>query len=147
MTRRSSGSGRHYPRTARLNKLFREILAEELELVDDERLDMVTVMEVDVDAELSRARVYYMVPDEDRAAEVAEALAVNRARLQGAIGSQARVRRVPELVFEPDRVTESAARIEAILRDLPETRADGDGGAPDGAAPDSEADEFDGGAE
>jgi ribosome-binding factor A len=124
MTRRSTGSGRHYPRTARLNKLFREILAEELELIDDERLDMVTVMDVDVDNELTKARVFYMVPDEDRAAEVAEAFAANRVRLQGAIGSQARVRRVPELVFQLDQVTESAARIEAILRDLPETRGD-----------------------
>jgi ribosome-binding factor A len=123
MTRRSAGSGKQYPRTARLNKLFREILAEELELIDDDRLELVTVMEVDVDAELSRAKVYYMVHDDDRVSDVAEALAVHRIRLQGAIGSQARVRRVPELVFEPDRVTEAAARIEAILRDLPETQS------------------------
>ena len=124
MTRRSSGSGKHYPRTARLNKLFQEILAEELELVDDDRLELVTVMDVDVDAELSRAKVYYMVHDDERGPEVAEALAAHRVRLQGAIGSQARVRRVPELVFEPDQVTEAAARIEAILRDLPDTHSD-----------------------
>jgi ribosome-binding factor A len=124
MTRRSSGSGKHYPRSARLNKLFQEILAEELELVDDDRLELVTVMDVDVDAELSRAKVYYMVHDDERGPEAAEALAAYRVRLQKAIGSQARVRRVPELVFEPDQVTEAAARIEAILRDLPEAHSD-----------------------
>ena len=123
MTRRSAGSGKQYPRTARLNKLFREILAEELELIDDDRLELVTLMDVDVDAELSKAKVYYMVHDDDRAADAAESLASHRVRLQGAIGSQARVRRVPELVFEPDQVTEAAARIEAILRDLPEVQA------------------------
>ena len=32
------------PRTARLNRLFQEILAEELELIDDDRLEMVTIM-------------------------------------------------------------------------------------------------------
>ena len=121
MTRRSRGGGRHYPRTARLNKLFQEILAEELERIDDDRLDLVTVMEVDVDAELSRAILYYMVPHDRSGSEAATALDEHRLRLQGALGRQARIRRVPELVLRPDEVSESAARIEAILRDLPET--------------------------
>jgi ribosome-binding factor A len=138
MTRRSRGarqSGRQYPRTARLNKLFQEILAEELELIDDDRLELVTVIDVEVDAELTRARLRYVVHDDDQEALAAAALADHRVRLQGAIGRQARVRKVPELVFEPDRVISSAARIEAILRDLPETRATDepdDDGAPGG---------------
>jgi ribosome-binding factor A len=134
MTRRSAGGARRqYPRTARLNRLFQEILAEELERFDDTRLELVTITEVDVDAELSRAIVYYMVHDPDSEADVAAALSDHRVRLQGAIGSQARVRRVPELVFEADRVQSSAERIEAILRDLPETKAsDDDEPDPDG---------------
>ena len=36
------------PRTVRLNQLFQEILAEELERIDDERLELVTIMSVDV---------------------------------------------------------------------------------------------------
>lgn len=125
MSRRSrGGSGRHYPRTARLNKLFQEILADELERIDDTRLDLVTLMEVDVDAELSRATVFYLVHDPDQEQGAALALADHRIRLQRAIGTQARVRRVPELVFRLDTVAESAARIEAILRDLPEVRDD-----------------------
>ncbi len=43
------GTARQYPRTARLNRLLREILAEELELIDDERLDLLTLTSVDVD--------------------------------------------------------------------------------------------------
>ena len=121
MTSRPRGGGRHFPRTARLNKLFQEILAEELERIDDDRLDLVTVMEVDVDAELSRAILYYMVPSDRSGADAASALDEHRLRLQGALGRQARIRRVPELVLRPDEVAESAARIEAILRDLPET--------------------------
>lgn len=147
MSRRGTSSGRQYPRTARLNKLFQEILAEELELIDDDRLDLVTVMDVEVDAELSRAKVYYAVHEEDQAGEAAEALAAQRIRLQGAIGRQARVRRVPELVFEPDRVTEAASRIEEILRGLPETEAGSaaaaatgtDESQPDGASGGDEA--------
>lgn len=129
MTRRSRGpssGGRQFPRTARLNKLFREILAEELELIDDPRLELVTVMDVEVDAELSHAMLYYMVHEPEQERDAAEALADHRVRLQGAIGRQARVRRVPELRFAPDRVSESAARIEAILRELPETKSGDD---------------------
>ena len=58
-TRTHSSTARDYPRTARLNRLFQEILAEELERVDDERLELVTIMSVDVDASLDRAIVYY----------------------------------------------------------------------------------------
>ena len=134
MTRRSGGGGRQFPRTARLNKLFQEILAEELELIDDTRLELVTVMDVDVDAELSRAKVFFAAHDTDREDDAAAALADHRIRLQGAIGRQARVRRVPELVFEVDQVNSAAARIEAILRDLPETQPGfDDGSADDGA--------------
>ena len=41
-----------------------------------------------------------------------------RARLQRAIGRQARIRRTPELSFRPDEVISQAARVEQILRDL-----------------------------
>ena len=52
-------TARDYPRTARLNQLFHEILAEELEKVDDERLELVTIMSVDCESDLRHATVYY----------------------------------------------------------------------------------------
>jgi ribosome-binding factor A len=42
-------SARPVPRTARLNELLRQIVAEELERIDDERLELVTITNVDVD--------------------------------------------------------------------------------------------------
>ncbi|HEX4866293.1 MAG TPA: 30S ribosome-binding factor RbfA [Acidimicrobiales bacterium] len=117
-TRRHT-TARDFPRTARLNRLFQEILAEELELVDDDRLQMVTVMSVDVEGDLRRATVYY---DSLGGAEddevVLEALEEVRHRLQGAIGRQARVKRTPELVFKPDDVARGAARLEEVIRSL-----------------------------
>ena len=41
--RERTPSQRQYPRTARLNELVREIVADELEKIDDERLELVTV--------------------------------------------------------------------------------------------------------
>jgi ribosome-binding factor A len=139
MARRRSGA-RNYPRTARLKELFREILAEELERIDDERLDLVTVIEVEVDSSLDRAIMYFVAPhdpdDPDAAeldAEVLEGLEDHRGQLRRALGQQARVKRVPELVFEVDRVMDGAHRIEDILRELPELHGGGTDAAVDGA--------------
>jgi ribosome-binding factor A len=120
---RSSGTARDYPRTARLNHLVHEIVAEEIERIDDERLGFLTVVGVDVDSDLRRATVFYTtLGDTDQPAgdddPVVEALAEHRARLQSAIGRQARLKRTPELSFEPDEVIRRAERVEAILRDL-----------------------------
>jgi ribosome-binding factor A len=116
---RTNHTARDYPRTARLNQLFQEILAEELERIDDERLELVTIMSVDVDGDLARAIVYFdTLGGEDDDADVLEALGELRYRLQGAIGREARVKRTPELVFRPDDVGRSAARLEEVLRSI-----------------------------
>lgn len=116
---RSHGTARDFPRTARLNRLFQQILAEELELIDDDRLQMVTIMSVDCEGDLRHATVYYdTLGGEDDDAAVLEALGEARHRLQGAIGNQARVKRTPELIFRPDDVARGAARLEEVLRSI-----------------------------
>ena len=116
---RQHTTARDYPRTARLNQLFHEILAEELEKVDDERLELVTIMSVECESDLRHATVHFdTLGGEDDDADVLEALAQHRHTLQAAIGRQARVKRTPELLFKPDDVTRSAARLEEVLREL-----------------------------
>jgi len=108
-----------YPRTARLNELLREIVAEELASIDDDRLELVAVTSVVVDGDLRRAVVYFdTLTGEDADAEALEALTEHRKRLQGAVGRQARIKRTPELRFEPDDVERRAERIEGVLRDI-----------------------------
>ena len=65
MARRRSNRTREYQRSARLNELLREIIAEELERVDDDRLDWVSVVSVEVDNELTKARVYLSLLEEN----------------------------------------------------------------------------------
>jgi ribosome-binding factor A len=125
MTKRH-GTARDFPRTARLNHLVHEIVAEELERLDDERLGLFTVVGVEVEPDLRRATVWYTsldtagdaVAGQPEGEGLAEALEEHRARLQAAIGRQARMKRTPELVFEPDTVIVRAQRVEDILRDL-----------------------------
>jgi ribosome-binding factor A len=132
MTKRTRhhSTARDYPRTARLNRLFQEILAEELERIDDERLELVTIMSVDCDASLERAIVYYEslggVDDDE---DVLEALGEARPRLRSAVGRQARVKRTPELVFRPDDVVRGARRVEDLLRGMPGSESDPDSDA------------------
>ena len=119
MTKRRDYSQRHYPRTARLNRLVQEIVAEELERVDDPRLELVTVTEVVVDADLRHAKVFYdSLQGEEGDAEVLEALGEARRGLQGAIARQARIKRTPELDFRPDPAVRTGQRVEEILRDV-----------------------------
>lgn len=133
MTRRNIryASTREYPRTARLNKLVREIVAEEIERIDDERLGFLTIVAVEVEPGLEHATVLFTTLG-DLAAEaaVAEVLDEHRPRIQAAIGRQARLKRTPTLMFQPDPVTRQAERVENILRDM-DDEPGGDGDAAD----------------
>jgi len=120
MPRRSArgGSPRGYARTARVNELCREILADELERIDDERIELVTVTHVAVDPDLRHATVAFSRLDRD-VDEATAALAALRPRLQAAIGRQARLKRTPELRFVVDDVMARAERIEDLIREAP----------------------------
>lgn len=137
MARRKRGSGeRPYARKERVSELVREIVADELQTIDDERLSLVTITSVDVDNELSRGVVFFDAFDlEGRSADdVAEALQGHRVRLQRAIGSQARMRRTPELVFQADPAVTAGARVDEILSGLPEVGRTGEVPADDEVA-------------
>jgi ribosome-binding factor A len=99
--------------------VIREIVAEELERLDDDRLEHVHVTTVDVDADLNRALVYYdSLSGESGDPDVLEAFSALRVRLQAAVGRQMHARKTPILEFRPDDVLRSAERIDRILRDL-----------------------------
>jgi ribosome-binding factor A len=126
MARRRQSSGRReYPRTARVNELVREIIGDELERIDDPRLEMVSITAVDIEQELTQGVVFFSSfngPDADQ--NVLAALSEHRARLQASIARQSRMRRTPSLRFSPDGGVRDGMRIEEILRDigpLPET--------------------------
>lgn len=133
MARRRQTSSRRYPRTARLNELVREIVAEEMERIDDERLGFFTVTAVEVDPGLEHAKIHWS--DLGASDEVVlEVLEEHRARLQAAVNRQTHMRRTPVLSFHADEVARGATRIEEILRelDVEEGAAPADPGAGEG---------------
>jgi ribosome-binding factor A len=115
--RRAAAPSTHrYPRTARLNESLREVIAEELTRIDDERLDLVTITAIDVDAEMNRAIVFFdSLVGEDGDEQILEALNGHRVRIQGSIARQVRSKKTPILTFKPDEVIRSAEHIQRIL--------------------------------
>ncbi len=125
MARRRSNRTREYQRSARLNELLREIIAEELERVDDDRLDWVSVVSVEVDNELTKARVYLSSLEENED-EITKVLSEYRGQFRKVIGRSARIRRVPDLVFMIDPSIRSGNRIEEILSGLDIAESEGE---------------------
>lgn len=112
-------SPRRYPRTARVNEVLRETLADELERLSDPRLGFVTVTAVEVGADLRQATVYYSVlgPPEVHE-ETAAALRSATPHLQGVLGRQVRLKYLPRLSFVEDPGVARGERIEEIIRGL-----------------------------
>ena len=110
--------GHKYPRSARVGETLREIIAEELVRIDDDRLSFVTITGIEVDDELNRAHVYFdSLSGEEGDAEIIDALGQHRIRLQGSIASQIRAKKTPILDFRPDVALRAAERIDDILRE------------------------------
>ena len=106
-------------RPTRVSEEFREILAEEIPRLKDPRVGFVTVTGVTVTPDLRHARVSYtsMGDERDRRATAA-ALRSARGHLRKVIGSQVRMKVLPDLVFEEDDTANRAERIDELLREL-----------------------------
>ena len=116
---------RKYPRTARVNEVMLEVLADELERMSDPRLELVTLTGVDVTRDLSYATVYYSTLAATAAAapaanaeNAADALTAATSYLRGYVGRQMRIRQVPKLTFAPDPGIIAGQRIEELLRGI-----------------------------
>jgi len=117
MARRRTNRTKDYQRSARLNELLREVIAEELEKIDDNELEMVSISAVQVDNELTKARIYLSTLSEEPDLVLSQ-LNRYKGKLRKAIGNQARIRRVPELVFAIDPAITTGGRIEEILSQI-----------------------------
>lgn len=105
-------------RMQRVNSLLREVLADEIELLNDARLEMVSVTGVETAPDLRHAVVYVDVLGEADHDPALSALAGAAKRLQAAIGRQARLKYTPTLTFAIDPAVVAGERMEGILRSL-----------------------------
>jgi ribosome-binding factor A len=103
-------------RNARVGELIKRIVAEEIELLDDDRLAFVSITGVDVDRELHRAVLWFTALDGDDDPAIEEAFDEHRGRFRRAVGNQARLRHTPRLEFRADETLRAAERIESLLQ-------------------------------
>jgi ribosome-binding factor A len=111
-----SSHTRRYPRTARLNEVLREILAEALEHIagNDDRLELVTITGVECETDLRHATVFYTARTEG----AQQALEDHRVKLQGYVARETNIKRTPQLSFLVDAGVTSGWRIEELLKGL-----------------------------
>ena len=117
-----------YRRTDRVNELLREEIALMVRNeVRDPRVGLATITAVETSPELDHARIYITtLGDEQDRAEVLAGLASAAPFIRTQLSKRLRMRRVPELHFQYDRMLDEATRIEQLLREaLPDEREQG----------------------
>jgi len=113
-------------RPDRVGDQIRETLSEMLTrgTVHDPGIGFITITRVKVSADLQVARVFYTtLGDEKARRETARALERATPFFRRQVGSQLRLRRVPEVEFRFDESIAHQDRIEQILRDLHDEEA------------------------
>ncbi len=112
----------------RVNHLIQRKVANLLlEQSHDSRLSNVTITDVSVNRDTTRAEIYYSVISSDAdVAEVQEALEGAAGWLRAEIAPTLRLRNIPELVFIHDMSLETGERIDQLLDAWREEKEDDD---------------------
>ena len=112
-------------RAKKIADRIKVIVAETLEFrVKDERLGFVTITDVRVTGDLQNASVFYTVfGGEEERAETAAALESAKGKLRAAVGKGIGIRLTPTLEFFADALPDTAAHMEALLREAKERDA------------------------
>lgn len=108
-----------YSRMSRVNHLVQEVIADTLEEIEDEDLDMVTVMGCDVSPDLRHAKVYISTLDGDEKRNKALlALDKHKGAIKRSMSASIRIKYLPDLHFMVDPSVDTGWNIEAIIKDV-----------------------------
>lgn len=112
-------------RLERLNEQLRRELTEILRRdVKDPRVGLVTVTGVRAAPDLTFARVLVEIPPSADEAETLVGLTTASPFVRYELGQRLRIRRVPELRFEPDHTMDDVRHIERLLGEVRRQRDD-----------------------
>ncbi len=111
-------SNPRFSRMERVNSIIKHVLAEEVELLKDPRLEMVTITGVDTQPNLRNATVYFSTLDLDHSEPARVALESAAPRLRRAMGDQVRLKYTPLLHFELDHGIAGGSRIDRLLQSI-----------------------------
>lgn len=116
-------------RPERVAAMIHRELAQRLRLeIKDPRITEVSITEVSVSRDLSRARVHYMPLGGGKPSpEMQDGLDDAARRLRGPIGRALRLRHAPEIVFEYDTHTDAAFAVTRLIDQLAAERRQDEG--------------------
>lgn len=108
-------------RTQRVGEEIRRVVSERLVRgLRDPVPGFVTISEVEVNRDFTRAVVFFSVYGDDASKDAAgKALNAQRAEFRREVGRQIRLRNTPEIVFVSDDTAQRAARIHQLLNENP----------------------------
>ncbi len=104
-------------RIAKINDTIQSILSDLFQKnVNDPRIGMITIVDVDSSPDLSQAKVYVSVMgDERKKAETLKGLKSASGYLRSELGKNMRIKNVPELIFFIDSSIEKGINISKII--------------------------------
>lgn len=104
-------------RILRINEAMRQVLSAGVADLSDPRLGFVTITGVNATRDLRHAKVYVSVlGDETQRADTLAALRSAHGLLQRAVAREVKLHHTPQLDFTYDDTTDSAMRLESLLR-------------------------------
>ncbi|MCB1756926.1 MAG: 30S ribosome-binding factor RbfA [Gammaproteobacteria bacterium] len=108
---------RDYPRSYRVADQIQRELAQLIrtELKDPRVSELLTISSVDVSRDLSIAKIYYTVLNEEQRADTEEALTQGAGYLRKLLSNRLTMRSVPQLRFIYDTTLEEGARLSGLI--------------------------------
>lgn len=112
-----------YSRTDRINSSIHKALARIIrDEIKDPRVGMVTIQEVRTVRDLSQAKIYFTLMNDDDAKQVGKILQNAAGFIRRQLGREVQLRTVPELKFVYDTSVEYGNRLRSLLEET--VRAD-----------------------
>jgi ribosome-binding factor A len=106
-------------RTSRVGQNLRDAIVEVFRHdLNDSRLAMISITEVEVSPDLNVARVFLSGLNADETKQIVKDLAAQQGRIRHFLGQRIRLRVTPELDFRYDETSARAGRIEELLADI-----------------------------
>ncbi len=86
--------------------------------IKDENIKFVTITGCDITNDLSFAKVYFTVLDDEKKESTIKALEKAKSFIRGQLSKRVEVRHTPELIFVFDKLIEYGNRIEKIIDEI-----------------------------
>ena len=102
---------------SRVNSLVHKVIAQELEELDDDDLELCTVTGVSISPDLRHGDIYILVLGDDTRNDLALiALDKYKGKIKKKLGQEIRIKYMPDIHFKGDPSIEEGQKIEVLIK-------------------------------